>query len=824
MQGRGRHIHHCVQGKQQGEFLAVRGEESGRVPGPFLWGDRPDPTACSPAPPDSLNAMGNSRIELFGKFRIERVGESVAAVNTNRLKSLLAYLVLHGDAPQSREHLAFLLWPDSDETQARTNLRQLLHHLRRALPDECGLLSTDSQTVQWLRDPACVVDVLEFDAAIAEARKALQASEIVGERNALEKAAQLYQDDLLPGFYDEWLQPKREYYRKAATQALGRLIVLQEQERDFVLAIANAERLIAQDPLREVHYQTLVRLHAANGDRAGSIRTYHQCRRVLRRELGVEPGVATRDLFEHALKANLGVAATPETQPSLAHSPSPLVGRKKEWQRLLEHWHAASAGVIRLAVIPGEPGIGKSRLAEELFAWCRQAGAAVATARCYAAQGRLAYGPVAEWLRSEPLSAACKRLPQSKMGELARVLPEFLSEHPSLPRPSSLIESWERRHFYDALNAAFASAPKQLLLLIDDLQWCDADSFEWLDSLFHADLDGGILVLGTVRSEETDRNHPFARLWSELLRRGQAFEVPIGPLDVEETAALGRQIADRTLSESELTHLYRSTQGNPLFVVESIRAGLDESSATAAPPRVHAVIVARLAQLTPSAYDLVGYAGAIGQAFSFDLLSKATDWDEDSLSASLEELWQRRIIENKGAGVYDFTHDRLREVAHSELSPVRRRLLHRRIARALAELQQGEPESVAGRLAAHYAAGEMPDEAIRHYQISATVAHQRYADAEAAVELRRAIALCQELPDTIRRKEQELDLLLAFQRALFTTVGYAAEEVGKTSTRALALFRELKANRLGVPVLSSAWVFHQVRADLEMARPLAEEL
>jgi DNA-binding SARP family transcriptional activator len=97
------------------------------------------------------------RIELFGKFRITYGDEPIAAVNTNRLKSLLVYLVLHGDAPQPREHLAFLLWPDSDEAQARTNLRQLLHHLRRALPNQCGFLTADNHTVQWRRDPACGV-------------------------------------------------------------------------------------------------------------------------------------------------------------------------------------------------------------------------------------------------------------------------------------------------------------------------------------------------------------------------------------------------------------------------------------------------------------------------------------------------------------------------------------------------------------------------------------------------------------------------------------------------------------------------------------------
>jgi DNA-binding SARP family transcriptional activator/tetratricopeptide (TPR) repeat protein len=763
------------------------------------------------------------RIELLGRFRITRGGEPVTTVNTNRLKSLLTYLVLHDDAPQPREHLAFLLWPDSGEAQARTNLRQLLHHLRRSLPDECGFLSADNQTVQWRRAATCSVDVVEFDTAVAAGESEAQAGNRDGELRALQEAALLYQDDLLPGVYDDWLEQKREHYRQQAAKVFERLAGLLEERRDFAAGIRIAERLVAQDSLREAHHQLLIRLHAANGDRAGALRAYHQCMRVLRRELGVEPGAATRELFEHALKSDLAAAPVAELPCAGQDAHSHLIGRNREWRRLVEYWEVARAGGAHLAVIPGEPGIGKTRLADELYRWCRQHGAGVARARCYAAQGRLAYAPVAEWLRSEPLREARTHLPPSQVVELARVLPEILAENPGLQKPTPLTESWERRHFYDALNAAVAKARKPLLLAIDDLQWCDQDSFEWLHALFRTDLEGGVLVVATVRAEETDRNHPFTRLWSELRQSGQVAEIALAPLNAEQTAALGCQTAGRQLSEAEVAQLYRATQGNPLFVVESVRVGLGESSGgITAPPRVHAVIVARLAQLSPAAYDLAGLAGAIGRAFSFDLLAKATDWDEASVAQALEELWQRRIVEGKG-GEYDFTHDRIREVAYAELSPVRRRFVHRRVARALEELHAGDLESVYSEMAAHCAAGDLAEEAIRYYREAASVAHQRYADGAAAAELRRAVELCRELPATAQRRMEELELLVALERTLLTTAGYADDEVGETSARAVALFRELGASAYGVTVLSGAWSFHEVRAEFEMARQLGEE-
>src|ERR1700753_2290277 len=112
----------------------------------------------------------------------------VTSVNTNRSRSLLAFLVLHSESMQSREQLASLLWPESGDAQARTNLRQLLHNLRRALPVECSLLVIDNQTVCWRADPSCAIDVVEFEAAV-QAAEAAKGGDLTAAREALEEAA-----------------------------------------------------------------------------------------------------------------------------------------------------------------------------------------------------------------------------------------------------------------------------------------------------------------------------------------------------------------------------------------------------------------------------------------------------------------------------------------------------------------------------------------------------------------------------------------------------------------------------------------------------------
>jgi DNA-binding SARP family transcriptional activator len=759
------------------------------------------------------------RVQLFGAPQLVWNETPVTAINTNRLQSLFAFLILRAATPQPREQLAALLWPESSDGQARTNLRQLLHHLRRALPADCSLLISDRHAIQWLRRPECSVDVQDFDDALKRAAQAGQSGDEGSERAALETAAALYRDELARGLYDDWLIPLREDYRQQFASALARLVVLLEQSHEFDSAILYAERLIALDPLREAHHQLLIRLHIANHDRAAALRAFHRCLRVLRTELGVDPAPATRELYTRALQSD---APEPVKTPRPAATADAIrmVGRQNEWKQLLDCWRSVESGESRLAVITGEPGIGKTRLAEALYERCAATGRAAARARCYAAHGRLAYAPVAEWLRAQPLRAAVSQLPQVHAAHLARLLPEILAGE-SQPQRLQAAESWERRFFFEALHAAFRDAPHPLLLFLDDLQWCDVDTIDYLHALFGSSEARRILVVATLRSEETGRDHPATRLRSELARSGQVTEIPLAPLSDVEASELARRIAGHSIAPDDMDHLYRTTRGNPLFIVESIRAGLRQPEAAR---RIDAVISARLGQLSAPAYEIAGWAAAAGRALSFDLLAKATDWDEDSLSRALDELWRRRLIESVNDALYDFTHDRIRDVAAAELSPIRKRFFHRRIARAIEELNADDLSGVSVSLASHYEDAGMPDEALAYYLRAANVARQRFADQEAAALLRRALSLCNSFPESARRDALDLELSVNLGAALVTTLGYAAPEVGGTYQRALDLSLALKEKERLPFALSGSWIFHVVRGEFEGARRLGQQL
>jgi predicted ATPase len=198
----------------------------------------------------------------------------------------------------------------------------------------------------------------------------------------------LYRADLLPSCYDDWIVPERERLRLRYRQALAQQIQLLEAQRDYAAAIGHAQRLLQDDPIDEAAYRDLMRLLALNNDRAGALRVYHTCVTVLQRELGVVPSLPTREVYESLLRLDSPGALAPQRQ-DMRDPGLPLINRQREWEQLHASWHQASAGAPGFALITGEAGIGKSRLAEELLTWAYQQGVGVAKTRSYAAEGQL---------------------------------------------------------------------------------------------------------------------------------------------------------------------------------------------------------------------------------------------------------------------------------------------------------------------------------------------------------------------------------------------------------------------------------------------------
>jgi DNA-binding SARP family transcriptional activator/predicted ATPase len=784
--------------------------------------------------------MPTFHLRLLGDFSLLYNNQQVTSLNTTRLRSLFAYLALHRDAPQQRQHLAFLFWPDATEAQARNNLRQLLHQLRQAFPEVEQFLSADMHMLHWHPVMPSHLDVAEFEQALTLAEEARRSNAQHTLQAALEQADSLYRGELLPGCYDEWILPERDRLRQRHLQALEQLLRLFEGQGDTITAIHYAQRLLGFDPLSEDLYRRLMRLFALNNDRASALHVYHTCVTTLQREMGVDPDPATREAYERLMQQETPTKQIFVHQPLPSASPT-LIGREREWERLHDAWQRASNGEPHFVLVTGEAGVGKSRLAEEFLLWASQHSAVTAKTRSYAAEGQLSLAPVTEWLRSDGLRSKLGQLDKVWLTEVVRLLPEMLAERPDLPHYEPVTEYGQRQRFFEALARAILLAPQPLLLLIDDLQWCDQETLAWMHFLLRFDPLAHLLVIGCAREEELLPFYPLRTFLLHLRNNMPVTDIPLKPLDAAETAKLASQVAKRELDVNEGLHLFHETEGYPLFVVEMVRADLGQVSVSPTeadrthrqpphddvrtlPPRMQALLVGRLLQLSASARGFVELAATIGREFTLDLLIGVSNADIDSAVRALDELWHKRIVREHGANSYDFTHDKLREVAYGEISAPQRRMLHRRVAQVLEAMSAADIDTVSGQLASHYERAGMIEQALSYYQRAAAVAQRVYANEDAISLLSRSLELLEQLPPGAKRDKQELALRLALAPLYRVTKGWAAPELERVLDHALALCDRVGDNVQRAETLYGLQSVYVVQAKLEKVQIVSDEL
>lgn len=741
------------------------------------------------------------RIQLLNGFALAWTDVRPVPALAPRQQELLAWLLLHPGPFHPRQQIAFLLWPETAESQARNNLRRELFRLRAQWPDVARWLAMDTQRLAWQPDDAVALDVADFESGLAQAQQARQSNRSGDEITALQRAVDAYAGPLCPASYAEWILAERERLAQAHLAGLERLAELYENQRRYADAIQTTQRLLRADPLAESSYRQLMRLHAAAGDRPQALRVYHTCATTLRRELGVDPDLETATLYQRLL--NREKAAPPAPRAGQQPGQDALVGRQAEWRQMLTVWRRAATGQAHCLLIAGEAGMGKSRLAAELYEWVSRQGMAAARTRAYAAEGGLAYLPVVEWLRSDSLRPTLSRLEPLWLGEVCRLLPELLAVYPHIPPPPPLRESWQRRQMLEGLCRGCTADPQPRLLLLDDLQWCDEATLGWLRFFLRFAGEKPVLVVCTLRPQELTPGDGVSELLDGLRAEGQLTEIGLGPLDPEESSALAGQAAGHPLDAAQAARLFAETGGNPLFVVETAKAGLAGPGDDGAPangerllpPKIHAVIHARLERVSAPARQLIGMAAAMGRAFRFQEMAAASHLDEAGLVEGLDELWRRGILREAGQDGYDFSHDRIRDVAWAGVSPVRRPHLHRAIAQALEGVYPEERDVMAARLAAHWAgAGEMQEAAVC-YRRAGEVALQRLAYGEAIAHFQGSLKALEKLPQSRVVKEQILELLLLEHHFLRITDGWISERMASHTALALALSQEFGTPR-----------------------------
>jgi DNA-binding SARP family transcriptional activator len=757
------------------------------------------------------------RIELLAGFRILIDGRAVPRPPSARQQQLMTFALLYArTGPIARQRVAGSLWPESADAQALTNLRRELHHLRETWPRLEALIDAGTRTLALRDEPRLGVDLFEFEIAAERG--------LAGERAALERAARLYQGDLLPDCSSEWIEADRERLRQRARNVLSRLVGALETDGAFGEAIEHAQQLCRLDPLDEEAWCTLMRCHARRGDRATALHLYQQCAALLKNELGIQPSAATRITYREIL--DLDAAAAAQATPSSPRTAVfPLVGRHAEWTALLAAWHAAGAGRPRLVLIRGDAGIGKTRLAEELVDWCHVNNVVALTSRCYAGEGQLAYAPIVAWLKSQAMQSALVGLDASYVADIARLHPEIAAARPDVPVPDLQPESWHKRRFFESLSQLFRAA-LPLVLVIDDMQWADADTLEWLQYFVRSIGETRCLVVGTVRAEEEQDNRALEQLVRNLEHDDLMSVIALGPLDESATAQLASAVAEHPLDQAAVARTFRETEGHPLFIVESGRmdSGRDAAdSSDSASSRVRAVVAARLALLSDEARAAAEVAAAVGRDFRFDILAEASDLDERALVRALDELWRRHIVRVQAEERWDFSHDRIREVTYAAIGPARRRLIHRRIAQGMELLFANHLDEVSASIAMHLDRGGQTARAVPFLERAAEVATRVSANEEAIRCLMYALSLLGQLPAGRERDRLELRLRSNLSVALNSARGYAAPEVEQNLDRVFTLLQSDGPEQLPVRWLWVAFTMRFMLGDLNGTREVCEQ-
>ncbi len=300
----------------------------------------------------------------------------------------------------------------------------------------------------------------------------------------------------------------------------------------------------------------------------------------------------------------------------------------------------------------------------------------------------------------------------------------------------------------------------------------------------------------------------------------------LGRLDHAATGQLAAAVAGEQLDETVLARTFHETEGHPLFIIERGRMALAKGTdAGGDQPRqqVQSVVAERLGLLSAEARTVAEVASAVGRDFRFDILAHASDLDEHTLVRALDELWRRHIVREQADERWDFSHDRIREVAYASIAPARRRLIHRRIAQGLELLYADRLDDASASIAVHLERGGQASRVIPFLERAAAVAMRVSANDEAISCLTRALALLDaQQPAGKDRDDRELALRSMLSVALNAGRGYAAPEVEENLNRVLALSHGDDQDQVPVRWLWAAFTLRFVRGDLAGTREMAE--
>lgn len=689
----------------------------------------------------------NLEIRLFGHANASLGSAPIRFAKRATTLSLLAYLILKQGAPVARPTLAFTLFPDDSEDDALAELRRYLYLAAKALPAaETPWITADADTVRWSApDGACSVDVLDF-------------LKLADDPATYAAAVERYGGDLLEDSYDDWVIAQRERLRARYLDLLGQLVVACRRARDHGQAILFASRLLAADPWREDVLRILMAVRYAAGDSAGALAECARFSKRLEDEMGVAPmpeTIAVRDAILTNAPIPGDIGERPTDGPRSGSEARPFLtfaGRGAELERLHALWRRAARGPGTAVLVAGEGGVGKTRLCSELAQMVEAEGGRVFAGGTSATES-IPYQCLVEAIRSAlPVVASGHLMTPIRAAVLARVLPELRESATTAEEPAPLSADRETARLLDALAETVAglARPRPLLLILEDLHWAGNATLEAFARVTRHAPTASMLVVATYRDEEAGPSHGLRAIARELRAEGCLTTIDLVRLEREDVARIVAGLEGLAGGDAALVdRLYRHTEGNPLFLSETIadileRRFVDEAGIEGVDAGIARIIAARTARLGDDARAVAEVAAVAGHGCSAELVQEVTGLAPGPLSAAFNELLDRRILREAGvlSGIdYVFTHHLIGAAVYHNVDAPTRKRRHARIGYLLERTYGERTDSVASDLARHFDSAGLAEHAARWCGEAAKASASVFALDEAIAFASRALEL-----------------------------------------------------------------------------------
>lgn len=461
------------------------------------------------------------------------------------------------------------------------------------------------------------------------------------------------------------------------------------------------------------------------------------------------------------------VAAASDLAEHAGGQKSPFVGRNNEYGQFLGLIARLTTGCGHVVLIEGEAGIGKSRLMSEVAAYAQQRALPILVTNCYEIEHAMAYQPVIALATQACQIAPEERLRQitpTLLAEIAALVPA-MTERLLDPQPLSADYPEARQaRLFQALVQLFDALTqgRQLVVMVDDIQWADDASLQFLHFLARQIVNRPVLLACAYRDEELDNNQHLTSLLESLRREPHTRHMALARLGPNDTEELLTRLNHPKLSAPHLaSRLHVESDGNPFFLW-SLMHSLSEDHGAASdaaslplPDTLRDSVRIRLARVPPADRPLLDLAAVLGRRFDFETLLALTRSPEEPFLHTLESLVKRRLLrEDPEWGFYDFSHDKVREVVYRDIGTARRVLLHRAVAEMLERHASSNLHEHVARLGEHYERGHVWSKAVHYFGLAADHSQKLFAMRESLQWFDRALALLQVHPEAATQAQQ----------------------------------------------------------------------